>query len=204
MQYINLYQDQFKPQRQVPWLQLVVGLLLVLAVLMAGAWWLQQRDMQQTKIALQRAESQNEQVMQTLEVLQKRVAAQGADAALTQQLSLLRRQLQAREPLRDVLEQAVARESLLPEVMSALAQQRFDGLWLTNIIVTDGGAQLQLSGVATTAERIPLFVDTLGSLAVFRGRHFAQLQLQRRDDELFSFVLATAMVTETEARNGTE
>lgn len=193
MRQINLYHDQFKPRRQVPWFALLMLTLVLELALMAGVYWYQQRQLSRLRQQQQRARQLQEQNRQALELLQQKVAAQRPDLSLQQQLKLLQQQLRARQPLRQALQQAMARESSLPDVLEGLASRPFDRLWLTTITVEDGGVHLRLAGLAADAERVPVFVAALNDMAVFRQYHFNQLQVKLRDDGLYSFVLATRL-----------
>ncbi len=193
MQQINLYHDQFKPKKQLPWFAITVLALMFLLLGMTAVWWLQQQRISQLRLRKLQAEQVQQQSSQTLEILQQQVAAQHPDFSLQQQLQRLQQQLRARQPLRQALQQAMARKSVLPDVLEGLANKPFDGLWCTVIAISDGGAHLRLEGTAVAADRVPVFVSVLNSMPVFRQYHFSQLQLKRQENGLYSFVLSTQM-----------
>lgn len=63
---------------------------------------------------------------------------------------------------------------------TALARERLDGLWLTHVIIRDGG--IALAGAAEAGELVPRYLARIGRDAAFTGTEFPYLQLTRGDE----------------------
>lgn len=63
---------------------------------------------------------------------------------------------------------------------SALARERIDGLWLTRVVIRDGG--VSLAGAAEAGELVPRYLARIGRDGAFAGTEFPFLQLTRGDE----------------------
>lgn len=66
--------------------------------------------------------------------------------------------------------------------MRAFARQSVEGLWLSDFEIIGDGSRISISGSVMRPELLPVYVGRLGSEGVMRGRSFAALQMQRRND----------------------
>lgn len=62
---------------------------------------------------------------------------------------------------------------------TALARERLDGLWLTRVVIRDGG--IALAGAAEAGELVPRYLARIGRDSAFAGTEFPYLQLTRGD-----------------------
>ena len=195
MQQINLYQEQFKLQRHISWMSIIAGMLLMLVLVMLVVAWNQQRQVQKVQQQLSRVQSANNELIFSLEALQQKVATRKPSALLSQQIQVLRQQLQRRQPLKMVLKQTMAQADTIPASLAALAAQPLHKLWLTKISLSDGGTVVHLQGLTAQADNVPIFVDQLARQQVFSQQCFAGLQLAQQDNDLYGFVLSTTIET---------
>lgn len=72
------------------------------------------------------------------------------------------------------------------EYFRAFARQSVDGLWLTEVKIAAGGAQLGVRGRALDAELVPAYIRRLGSETIMRGKTFASLEIDRPDAQVMS------------------
>ena len=193
IQQINLYQDQFKPQRKIPWALILTGALLLLFVIMAGLNWYQQRTLGQLQSRVQGEESRQQQLMESLDLLQQKLSLRQPSGLLRQQVQALRGQLKQRQPLRIALDRAMAQENTIPASLEGLAAKPLQQLWFTNIVLSAGGTNIRLQGVTLQPDNIPALIEGLSGQQVFAQRQFAQLQLDRQESGLYQFVLSTEM-----------
>lgn len=78
------------------------------------------------------------------------------------------------------------------DALAALAEQHpAQGLWLTRIVLGEGGRQLQLSGQARAQELVPAYLQALGRAPVFAGREFARFSVRREQEGVFAFELSS-------------
>ena len=69
--------------------------------------------------------------------------------------------------------------------LDALANQKVDGLWLKQIMLSHSGSHITLAGSTYKPELLPQYIAKLGQEAAFIGSTFANMQLTRPlpDDE---------------------
>lgn len=193
MQQINLYQEQFKQQRQLSLLLWICYALLLVGLVMALATWLQQRDLAHLQQRLVRSDTQNQQLLASVAELEQKLTAMKPNPQLQHQLQQLRSQLRQRQPLLAALKQVLAQKNTIPLGLTALAAQPLQRLWLDKIELMAGGDMVRLQGLAVQPENVPNFIEQLAQQQVFVGQAFAQLQLDQQSDGLYKFVLSTTM-----------
>jgi len=193
MQYINLYQEQFKPQRHISWMAIIASALMVVLVVMALVAWNQQRHVRQVQQQLSRLQSANQGLVSSLAELEQQVSKRKPSALLQHQVQSLRQQLHQRQPLKMVLEQALEQADTIPASLAALAAQPLHNLWLTKISLSDGGMAVRLQGLTAQGDNVALFVEQLARQQVFNRQSFAGLQLHQQENGLYEFVLSTTM-----------
>ena len=86
----------------------------------------------------------------------------------------------------------------------ALAKQSHGSLWLTGFVVSPDGQSIELKGRMLDASALPDYLSRLNAEPVFKGRQFAQLQLNSMAVEgaeagpkVTEFVLRTASVQDS-------
>lgn len=60
---------------------------------------------------------------------------------------------------------------------AALARQRVDGLWLTNVTIADGGARIGVEGNVFQASQVPRYIARLGTEPAMQGKSFETLEI---------------------------
>lgn len=63
---------------------------------------------------------------------------------------------------------------------TALARQRVEGLWLTDVRIEDGGARLSVGGNVLQADMVPQYMGRLSREPVMQGKTFATLKINRK------------------------
>jgi len=191
MQQINLYQDQFKPQREIPWLLILITTFCVLFVAMVIVSLSQQRTLKQAENRLHAEQIQVEQLRESTNLLQQQLAERSPSESLKSDLQLLRVQLSQRQPLQAALKQAMDQENTIPQSLEAFAAKPLKQLWLRKITLTDSGRTIHLQGLAQSAENIPMLIEGFSAQAVFSQQQFSQLELERQPEGLYQFLLST-------------
>lgn len=82
--------------------------------------------------------------------------------------------------------------------LGGLARQHVDGLWFTQIQLTEGGQQLALLGSTRQPEYVPQYLQKLSSEEVFAGHQFRVLRMSITADrtDILNFELRAYEVTE--------
>lgn len=63
---------------------------------------------------------------------------------------------------------------------NALARQRVEGLWLTDVRIEDGGARINVEGNVLQAAMVPQFMSRLSGEPVMQGKSFSTLKINRK------------------------
>ena len=74
---------------------------------------------------------------------------------------------------------ALGRTEGYASLLRALARVSVEGVWLTRIQVAEGSGELSLTGRATRAERVPVYLERLRSEETLRGQTFSRLEVVR-------------------------
>jgi len=197
MQNLNLSQ----PERRAnaggprPW-QMRAGLLLLLGpMLLHGAW--QGWTLQRLEAVVATAQQQAQALESELSAARASFKEPQLDPGLPQELARFESGNQQLQRLGEYLQLLDAQRSqgfFAP--LQALAEQHPEGLWLTRIALHQGGISMRLEGLSQDQELLPRYLQSLGQSATFKGRQFAQFNLQRDAAGLLHFSLGSRVESE--------
>lgn len=198
MKNINLYHQEFHPYRTPALVRIlqIVCVSLVLCVLGAYFWYNARVDILHTRV--QKAEISRAQLSTELAGIQQRLKAQQSDPRLQRQIDILRQKFKMQRPLFDTLEQMNTRKGHSIDLLTALAHQPLPDVWFTHIQLNTNATHVRLEGAGLNPGRISQAFDTLMMQQVFAGQEFAHVQIQRRDDGIYQFTLASRSSVEDE------
>ncbi len=203
-QQINLYQDTLieKPKplqsRQAGVILLVVicclGLLFAFSFYRANALTDRLNELRHNN-ALARAQ---------LTELQKLYPEPQKSVLLEEKIFRLEREIKnSRTTLKFFDQNDEKSNAAILESLEGLARHPFAGLWLHRIRLYAGGEEVQLSGSAVRADRIPDYITLLSEKNIFGGKLFSRLKVElieekeadKRTDAtgLVDFVLESAL-----------
>lgn len=194
LQHVNL---QRQPRRAVGgWglarlLRWGAMLAAVLMLFSLGNWWYLgyvERDIENLK-------------QRQLDALSQIEAQQISDLA-SPEVEALNEQVQRLQSDRDRKREVVARLRRggfgnltgFSLYLRALAEQRIDGLWLTRVQLAEGGADIQLEGLAWSPDRVPELLGVLSGQSAFTGTEFRHIAVHMPADgrrDAVRFELAT-------------
>ena len=180
MQQINLYQDDFRPRREVLSLrQVVAGLGALMLVLLAVSAW---QGWQNRQLAAE-VEAQRQALKQSearLAALRKANPPREPDPKLARTVERLAQRVETKRRVLAVLSGKTFgnTEGFVPQ-LTGLARQRIEGLWLTELRLHAGGTRLDMAGNALKPELVPRYLQRLGKEAVFSGTAFETFRLER-------------------------
>lgn len=197
-QQLNLYGPSFRrPKNALSASNALRGLALVVTIgLLIGGFltWRTSVGLVDTKeqqvFAQHRAKAM---------ALKEQVAAQRQEVEL--EASKLREVEQALARVKATLKGGAAGDTAVSYAayFEALAKQSHGSLWLTGFVVSPDGQSIELKGRMLDASALPDYLTRLNAEPVFKGRQFAQLQLNSMAVEgaeagpkVTEFVLRTA------------
>jgi len=184
MQQVNLYQPIFRKQKR---LFSAVALLQVSLVVLAGlflitlySYWqraslednLKQLKVRQTDMTA-RVETLNKQYPQSIKSKQLERKVEQVEAEIVGK----------RAALAKLRELNLGKGGGFSTYLEGLARQRITDLWLTSIIISQGGGDLLLQGSALDPAIVPRFLQRLSSETVFNGKQFRSLRMSRPEKE---------------------
>ncbi len=198
-QQINLYQPIFRTQKKVfsalTILQVAgVFLLGLLAIYGYGRWQVAALQAEVTELELRR-----DTAIDQLQAVTRSATPDSRAHIFEDQLREARRDRDRLTSMLSALERGhFGDPDGFSGHLSGLARQRVNGLWLTRVLVRDGG--LELEGRTEAAELLPRYLARLGRESAFAGMRFARYELARgeKPGDPVSFTMTTASVEPSE------
>ncbi|MDR1462166.1 MAG: PilN domain-containing protein [Azoarcus sp.] len=178
-QQINLFNPALRPRRD--WLSLkalILSTMALVAVLaLIGAWGIYTE--RQALASLNARESTWQEAQGRLKDLAARQISQAPDPQLEQQIAQRRTWLEHRRQALLILKNdSTSQPDGFSSIMTALARQTPEGLWLTGFDIQSGsGGAILLRGRLVSENLLPNFVERLNHEADLRGRRFAALEV---------------------------
>lgn len=194
-QQVNLYQPIFRREKKVFSARTLLvagalaalGLFAIYSVALVRTQQLE-RQLNQQQVALDASQSR-------LQALSQARAAQGADPALEQRIERLRAERNFKLDMLDRLQRnQFGNRAGFSAYLRGLSRQHVPELWLTRVIVDNGGTELMLEGSAMAPAIVPRYLQRLSHESAFSGKEFRSVRMQRPEerDWHIDFTLATA------------
>ncbi len=184
IQQINLYQDEFRSRTE--WLSganLIKGVAL-LAVLLATYSGLIFMSFSGTSSTYAKAQHAQKELEAHLQTAREAYPPRAKDKRLAEQVAALEVELDTKRRVIDTLsERSFGNTDGFAEHFSALARQRLDGLWLTTLVIDEGGTEVGIKGGTLEPELVPRYLQRLSAEQVFAGTEFKRLLMQRPEDD---------------------
>jgi Tfp pilus assembly protein PilN len=189
-QQINLYSPIFRKQEKVfsatTMLQAFVLIVVVVAVFFYSISL-------QTSVLQTRAAETGRQLKGELE----RLKAYGAGESPAERAKAIAGRKKTLEASLASQTQALAaldsgtlgRAEGYSELLRALARISMEGVWLTRIQFAEGSGELSITGRATRADLVPVYLERLRAEQALRGQEFSRLEITR--GPFIEFVLSS-------------
>lgn len=181
-QQINLLQDELRERKPVlPAIQLVLASAAAIAVMALVAFWMDHR-LQAPRAELAWLDADIQARSAAVAQLATRLEAHKPDPALALEARRLEERL---DHLRRITAITIAPGAgqRLSAYLEGLGRQRPEGLWLTRIVVANGGADVALGGSALEPGLLPAYLESLGTEQAFTGLTFGNLVIERSATE---------------------
>lgn len=197
MQNINLYQRERRRGGGPRPRQMRLGIALLVVLLISHGGW-QGWQLRSASQAAAIAERQAAEAVAKLDVVKTDFQEPVLDPELPRQLAEREAENRELQRLADYLKTLDAqRSSGFVSLLQGLADRHPPhGLWLTSIRLQAGGDELALQGLTQDQELLPLYLRSLGQSSAFSGRDFAHFDLQRDEQDLLRFRLASQALAE--------
>jgi len=179
-QQINLYSPIFRKQQKVfAAATMLQGVLLIVVVVGVFYYTL---SLQSSLLEIRAADS-SRQLRGELERL-KAYGVRESPAERGKVLAERKKALEAglasqTQALKAFESGALGRTEGYANLLRALARVSVDGVWLTRIQVAESSGELSLTGRATRAELVPVYLERLRAEEALRGQAFSRLEVTR-------------------------
>jgi cell division protein FtsB len=164
IQQVNLYLPEFRPNREyisaIRVLQLAGFVVFVMAVMSANSF-LKTRTL---RADIQATQSQLAAQTVITSQLQQDLARRSSDPALVEELADREQGIaESREMLEFLRGTNLGNISGFSEYVKDLSRASFDGLWLTEFNLLNGGENVYLKGIAQQSAMVPDFINRLSA-----------------------------------------
>jgi len=184
MQQINLYQSRLQKQKVNLSSPQLLKAVAVVSGLMVGLIVFYAVQLRQLEAELKIEEAAQAVKMAQLESLQTQIQARQKDKQLQARVDALMLEISNKQRVMKVLgEQRFGNSEGFSTHVSGLARQRIEGLWLTQVRISQGGETLGLKGQSLKAELLPRYLQRLSTEAVFAGKTFETLSMTRNSEQ---------------------
>jgi len=187
MQQVNLYTEEFRPQRALLSLgQLLACLGMTLLVLMLLSLWLN-ASLSSAAAESRLQSDRSEDMQRRVDELAARVALLKQDESLVTANKRLKAQVNARENMLRTLDSVAIRDDAgFSPFLIGLARQKVDGLALSKISLAAAGRSMILEGETNSAEAVPTYLEKLRNEPIFLGRSFTLFDIETDAENLRS------------------
>lgn len=182
IQQVNLLQDELKIQKLKYSALLLVQLTLFLLVILSVVAGFNYIQLQQHQASLVDNKQQHKSAMQELQKIQAELALREKDINLAKKIVQKTNELANKQKVLNILSRdEFGNTKGFIEHVSGLARQRIDGLWLTQIRISEGGTGVTLQGTTSKASLLPKYLQRLSSEKAFSGIEFQSLLMARQE-----------------------
>ena len=184
VQQINLYQDEFRPQREALTAANLIKGSVVLLVLLVAYSGLISWDFYRAGSAKAEQQVRLAGLKQELERTRRAYPAVAKDLRLTQAVQEKKSQVAKKRRVLDTLTgQTFGNTQGFAQHLEALARQRTEGIWLTHLHIGQGGSRFDVNGGTLEPELVPRFLKKLSAEKVFSGTEFKYFLMQKDDTQ---------------------
>lgn len=177
-QSVNLYLPEFrKKQESLSALRMVQATGVVTVLLVLATLW-QFWTVTRAESAWEAAEAQRVAAVEATAALQASFGAQAPDMSVVDQNIKLEEALKEKRAILEFMSgRRLGNTSGFSSYLVDLARHHVAGLSLQNIVLSDTGQSVTLSGEVARAELVPIYLQNLNNGASFRGLNFNSLQI---------------------------
>lgn len=193
MQQVNLYQPILRKENKMFSALTLAQVLIFMSVALLALWAYGRWQVTGLQHEVARAQLQQAQGAQRLEQLRVLYPARRKDAVLEQTLAAAEADLQTKQRILAALSQrSFGNTTGFVAHFEGLARQQVEGLWLTRVEFSRGGADLGLRGNALRPELLPRYLQRLAAEQAFGGTEFQSFVMTRPERQPgVEFVLNT-------------
>lgn len=182
IQQVNLFQDELKIRKLKYSAPFLVQLSLFLLVILSAVAGFNYVQVQQHQANLVENKQQHKFAMEELQKIQAELSLRKKDTNLAKRILQKTDELANKQKVLNILSKdEFGNTKGFIEHVSGLARQRIDGLWLTQIRISEGGTGVTLQGTTSKPSLLPKYLQRLSSEKAFSGIVFQSLLMARQE-----------------------
>ena len=182
LQQVNLYQDELKTQKLNYSALMLAQLSLIFVVVFSLVSGVKYFQLQQHQTLLVDSQNKQKLAMANLQKIQAELGLRKKDNVLAKRIKDKSKELTNKQKVFNILsrDEFGNTQGFIGHV-SGLARQRIEGLWLTQIRIAGGGANVTLNGTTSNPTLLPKYLQRLSSEKAFVGTEFESLVMARQE-----------------------
>jgi len=207
MQQINLYTNEFRPQKVVLSLEQIILLPIASMLILIGLTFWLNLGIDQTRQSLSSQEDKRQKMQLKLDDLELKARSQKKDESLVSANRRLSETIAARQKMIDMLDTVVVKDDEgFSNLLISLARQKTDGLWLSSLSLASSGKEMTLKGTTKSASSVPGYLQNLRQEPSFIGRSFTLFELDQDTNytNRIDFTLRSEIKLSIDADNSVE
>ena len=182
MQQVNLYQNELRTQKLNYSALMLAQISVILLVVFATFTGFRFFQLQQHQASLIENQQKQKIAMADLQKIQAELSLRKKDSKLAKLITDKTRELANKQKVYGILSRdEFGNTKGFVEHVSGLARQRIDGLWLTQIRIASGGADVTLQGTTSKSALLPKYLQRLSAEKAFSGTEFKSLLMARQE-----------------------
>lgn len=179
MQNINLHKIQFPPKHNVKISKkmsvIIIIVFISLVSIISLAYW----KIESLKAEYKSITKNSSTTQSAINKIKSELESSANDNELKIKLLSIKDKLKHKLALKEKLdEESSDISSSFYQRFVALSRQDIKGVWLTDIVFSEKGKSLTLSGIAQTPELLTIYIQKLSNEAIFNGITFDLLSIQ--------------------------
>lgn len=183
VQQINLLDQGFRQKRTALSAQMMAGVTVLLIFSMAIFYLYAKSGIPSLKDQLAQLESQMSRMQAQLEKISDRTAEKEKTTELERKIARLVEQKRNKSGIVNLLAgRALGNTSGFSAYLESLARQITPDIWLREIKIIDGGAQIALVGSTMNPELVPTYLQNLSQESAFSGTAFRTFKMSRGEE----------------------
>ncbi|MBS3804476.1 MAG: PilN domain-containing protein [Oleiphilaceae bacterium] len=181
-QQVNLYTAELRPSTEPMQAGTLVLVLALAMIALAASAVFVRYQAQEIEARVQTVQAQIRQIEARVGKLTDELEAQQVDPRTIDAVARVTADVAQRQRLLAEVAQLVGnKDSRFSPYLQAFARQIPDQVWLTGFRVNLINNRVRFSGRAGAGDQVPVYLERLGEEAVFSGRRFERLNLQRSE-----------------------
>ncbi len=184
MQQVNLYVESLRPKKEyLTLLHMLIIFVFITVLLAAATVWMKSASHKWEDKLASKSKIKTQMLEQT-KLLEVKVKGLVVDISLQNLNERLSKRVAANRMLAKTIDGVIkVNQGQFSKLMMALARQYITGISLSNIVFDQGGVDIALTGNASSAEKVPEYLQRLRKEPLFVGRTFKAFTVEKQKEK---------------------